>query len=102
MSNGTGDGEPKTNATVLTWVIITLCTNATIGVCTLAYCLIYNKDLNLAVFTAFVGIVNYILGVLSGMFIKSSPTATAPTPPNELPTPTGNLRVPEQTLETTQ
>jgi flagellar basal body-associated protein FliL len=88
-----GDGKPESNKGVIFVVILTLCVNATIGICTLSFCLITQKELNVAVFTAFVGIVNYILGVVSGCLLKTSATTTEPKP-------SGEVKVPEQKLET--
>jgi hypothetical protein len=91
-----GDGKPESNKGVIFVVILTLCVNATIGICTLSFCLITQKELNVAVFTAFVGIVNYILGVVSGCLLKTSATSTT------IETkPSGEVKVPEQKLETT-
>lgn len=97
--NGTGDGRPQTNSHIITIVVVGLVGNATIGVCTLAYCLITEKKLDSTLFIAFVGIVNYILGVVSGMLVKSSPTATSSTPEQK---PAGEISVPAQKLETSQ
>jgi hypothetical protein len=81
-----GDEKPADNKSVLTVVISALALNGTIGIITLAYCLIRGGELNAVLLSAFVGIVNYILGVLSGMFIKSSPTAitNSPEKPSEV------------------
>lgn len=68
----------ESNKGIILWVVITLCANATIGMGTLAYCLLNNKEVNVALFTAFVAIVNYILGVISGMLAKTSATPSAP------------------------
>jgi hypothetical protein len=88
--------KPESNRHIITIVVLTLAVNATIGVCTMAYCLIFDKKPEAGVFTAFVAIVNYILGVISGSLIKSSPT---PTISNETK-PAGEIKVPEQKLET--
>ena len=88
--------KPQDNGKIILLVAATLALNATIGMMTLAYCLVTQKELNVALFTAFVAIVNYIFGVISGMLLKTSPTAS--TTENK---PTGEVRVPEQTLETT-
>jgi hypothetical protein len=96
--NGTsGADKPESNKHIILLVALTLCVNATMGVGTLSYCLINNKELNVAVFTAFVGIVNYILGVVSGMLLKTSATATTP---SQEPKPSGTVTVPAQTLDT--
>ena len=72
--------KPETNKSIVFIVALTLAMNATIGMCTLAYCLITQRELNVALFTAFVAIVNYIFGVISGMLLKTSPTASASEP----------------------
>jgi len=69
-----GDPPPQTNKSIITWVVVTLAANATIGILTLSYVLISGRTLDPVIFTAFVAIVNYILGVLSGMLAKTSPT----------------------------
>jgi len=71
-----GDTKPDTNKSIITWVVVTLATNATIGVSTLSFVLITGNKPDPVIFTAFVAIVNYILGVLSGMLAKTAPTET--------------------------
>jgi hypothetical protein len=93
----TGDSKPDNNKHIILIVALTLAVNATIGVCTLAYCMVYEKKVDVALFTAFVAIVNYILGVISGMLIKSSPTSSTPA---EQSKPVGEIQVPAQKLET--
>lgn len=88
--NGTGTGgeKPESNKNIISLVVMTLAGNATIGMCTLAYCLIRQVELNIALFTAFVAIINYILGVISGMLAKTSATNTTPAPNStQSPTP---------------
>lgn len=101
--NGTGDGEkPESNKNIISLVVFTLALNATIGFSTLAYCIVTKTQPDPVLLTGFVAIVNYILGVLSGMLIKSSPTAsTPPDAPITPAAPTGTVTVPEQKLETT-
>lgn len=94
--SGTGDSQPESNKHIITIVVLTLAVNATIGVCTLAYCIVYEKKPDVGLFTAFVAIVNYILGVISGSLIKSSPTTSTPAETK----PSGNVIVPEQELKT--
>jgi hypothetical protein len=88
--------KPESNKNIILLVALTLCVNATIGIGTLSYCLVMNRELNVAVFTAFVGIVNYILGVVSGMLLKTSPTQATSADQK----PSGTVTVSEQTLET--
>ena len=68
--------NPQSNSHIILLVAATLALNATIGMCTLAFCLVTQKELNVALFTAFVAIVNYIFGVISGMLLKTSATPT--------------------------
>jgi hypothetical protein len=82
-SNGTE--KPQTNKSAITIVVFTLAINATIGVTTLAYCLTSGRELNVALLTAFVGIVNYVLGAVSGMLVKTSPTETTKSPESQPP-----------------
>lgn len=96
MANGTGDGKPESNQRVILIVVLTLAINGTIGVSTLAYGLVSGRELNAALLTAFVGIINYILGGISGMLIKTSPTSSTPSEPK----PAGTLTVPKQKLDT--
>jgi hypothetical protein len=93
MSNGT---VGESNSGVIKIVVITLAVNGTIGLGTLAYCLVSGREPNSALLTAFVGLVNYILGGISGMLVKTSPTTSIPSEPK----PSGTVTVPEQTLET--
>ena len=72
------DDPPKveTNKNIITIVVFTLAVNATIGVTTIGYCLVMGKTPDGVIFTAFVGMINYILGAISGMLVKTSPTET--------------------------
>jgi uncharacterized membrane protein YfbV (UPF0208 family) len=95
--NGDDDKKPESNQKVIMFVVFCLCFNATVGVGTLSYCLVTGKEVNVALFTAFVAIVNYVLGVISGMLAKTSATPTAPAeakivnPPTE-PIPTDPVK----------
>lgn len=73
------DTQPESNKHIITIVVLTLAINATIGVGTIAYCIVFEKKPDVGLFTAFVAIVNYILGVISGSLIKSSPTTSITT-----------------------
>ena len=80
--------KPSTNKGVIFVIVCTLAVNATIGMGTLAYCLIFKVEPNAALLTAFVAIVNFVLGAISGMLVKTSPTeATKATPVAPLPPP---------------
>lgn len=76
--NGNGDNKLESNKHVVLIVALTLCVNGTIGVGTLSYCMVTEKKVDATIFIAFVGIVNYILGVVSGMLLKTSPTQSSP------------------------
>ncbi len=81
--------KPETNKWIIFLIILTLAVNATIGVGTLSYCLISQTDPNAALLTAFVAIVNFVLGAISGMLVKTAPTESTRQPlPNPPPPPT--------------
>ena len=81
--------KPETNKGVILVIVLTLAVNATIGMATLAYCLISQTEPNAALLTAFVAIVNFVLGAISGMLVKTSPTEATkqplPNPPSPPP-----------------
>jgi hypothetical protein len=85
----TNEEKPESNKWMILLIILTLAVNATIGVGTLAYCLITQTEPNAALLTAFVAIVNFVLGAISGMLVKTSPTETTkqplPNPPSPIP-----------------
>lgn len=66
--------ETQTNKGIISIVIVTLSINATIGLCILGYCLLFNFKPDQILLTAFVAMVNYLLGVISGVLSKTSPT----------------------------
>lgn len=83
-----GEQPPsETNKDVITVVVIGLVLNLTIGVASLSYCLITNREVNVALLTAFVGIVNFIAGAVAGMLMKTSPTKTFNTDNQSNPSP---------------
>lgn len=75
-----GEPKPQTNQSTISIVVVTLSVNATIGLCVLGYCLVYKIEPNQVLLTAFVAVVNYILGVVSGILSKTSPTETTKQP----------------------
>jgi hypothetical protein len=96
--------QPSTNKGVIFIVVIALAVNATIGVCVLGYCLVFKVEPNTTLLTAFVGMVNYILGAVSGMLVKTSPTETtkAPvTPTPDSPAPVQVMNQPDKPVPTT-
>ncbi len=74
------NGNTTTNKGVIFLVVGGLIANGTIGMSSLAYCLVFKVEPNTALLTAFVGIVNYILGAISGMLVKTAPTETTKQP----------------------
>ncbi len=81
------NGTPATNKNIIAIVVTTLSINATIGLCILGYCLLFQVKPDQVLLTAFVAMVNYLLGVISGILSKTSPTETvkAPTPDSPAP-----------------
>jgi len=75
---------PTTNKGIIFVVIITLAINATIGLCILGYCLLFQVKPDQVLLTAFVAMVNYLLGVISGVLSKTSPTAATTTTPQSV------------------
>ena len=78
------DEPPTTNKGIIFVVIITLAINATIGLCILGYCLLFQVKPDQVLLTAFVAMVNYLLGVISGVLSKTSPTATTTSAPQNV------------------
>lgn len=70
----------QSNAHIILIVVAALAANATIGVVTLALCLFFNKEVNVALLTAFVGIVNFALGAIAGVLAKTYATPANPEP----------------------
>ncbi len=107
----TNQTEPATNANVILIIVLTLGINGTIGMATLAYCMIYKVEPNTTLLTAFVGMVNFILGGLAGMLVKTSPTEATkqplpqpphPPPTTETPTPVQVVNQPTNPVPTTE
>ncbi len=61
---------------VIMIVVITLALNATVGLTTLAYCLLTKVEPNQVLLTAYLSIITGLLGVIGGMLSKTSPTET--------------------------
>jgi hypothetical protein len=98
-----------TNKNVIFIIIVTLALNATIGLSTLAYCLVMKIEPNQVLLTAFISIITGLLGIIGGMLTKTSPTETTkqplpnpPTPPptNENPTPVEVVNAPTDPVPT--
>jgi hypothetical protein len=76
------NGQPQTNMRVIMLVVITLALNATVGLSTLAYCLVMKIEPNQVLLTAYLSIVTGLLGLIGGMLTKTSPTETTKSPPH--------------------
>lgn len=70
------NGQPQTNLRIIMIVVITLAVNATVGLSTLAYCLVMKIEPNQVLLTAYLSIVTGLLGLIGGMLSKTSPTET--------------------------
>jgi hypothetical protein len=97
--------KPQTNKAIIVIVVLALAVNGTIGVGTLSYCLIMGRELNVALLTAFVAIINFIFGAISGMLVKTSPTETTKLtepipPPSDAPTPVEVVNKPTDPVPT--
>ena len=81
--------KPETNKIIIIFVVLTLAINATIGVLVLGYCIITGRSVDPVLLTPFVGIVNFVLGAVAGMLVKTSPTESTrqplPNPPSPPP-----------------
>jgi hypothetical protein len=78
--------QPQTNMRIIMIVVITLALNATVGLSTLAYCLVFKIEPNQVLLTAYLSIVTGLLGLIGGMLTKTSPTETTKVPPPVPPT----------------
>lgn len=67
--------KPQDNSHIITIVVVTLAVVAVSGVETLAACLFFNKEVNVALLTAFVGVVNLALGAIAGVLAKTYATS---------------------------
>ena len=78
--------EPKlpSNSHIITIVVVSLAISAIAGVLTLAACLFFNKEVNVALLTAFVSIVNFALGAIAGVLAKTYATPTNETQKAEI------------------
>jgi hypothetical protein len=71
-----GDTPPQSNKSVIFLVICTIAICTFVGVCTFAYCMIFDKKPDGVIVTAFSSIVTGCLGYLAGVLSKTSPTET--------------------------
>ena len=69
-----GDDKPQSNKNIIFIVILTVACCTIIGVCTFAYCMIFDKKPDGVIVTAFSSIVTACLGYLAGVLSKTSPT----------------------------
>jgi hypothetical protein len=72
--------KPSTNKGVIFVVVSTLAFNATVGMSSLAYCLILKIEPNVTLLSIFVNIVTFLFGAVAGMLVKTSPTETTKAP----------------------
>jgi hypothetical protein len=99
--------QPQTNMRIIMIVVITLALNATVGLSTLAYCLVFKIEPNQVLLTAYLSIVTGLLGLIGGMLTKTSPTETTklapitPTPKPDSPTPVQVVNQPTDPVPTT-
>ncbi len=68
--------SPETNKNVIFLVVLTVAVCTVIGVCTFAYCMIFNVKPDGVIVTAFSSIITGCLGYLAGVLSKTSPTQT--------------------------
>jgi hypothetical protein len=68
--------QPDTNKGIIFVVITALAFNATLGLSSLAYCLVFKVDPNQVLLTAIMNITSGLLGVIGGMLTKTAPTET--------------------------
>ncbi len=68
--------SPSTNKGVIFVVIAVLAFNASLGLSSLAYCMVFKIEPNQVLLTAIMNITAGLLGVIGGMLTKTSPTET--------------------------
>ena len=66
--------KPQSNQNIIIIVVVTLAVCAIEGVSILGFCLLWNKEVNVALLTAFVGLVNFSLGAVAGVLAKTYAT----------------------------
>ena len=71
--NGDPD-RPQSNKNIIFIVILTVACCTIIGVCTFAYCMIFNVKPDGVIVTSFASIVTACLGYMAGVLSKTSPT----------------------------
>lgn len=98
--NGTGDGKPQSNESMIKMVVFAVALDATVGVIVLGWCLLSGIKPDPTLLTAYVGLTGTLSGYLGGMLTKTTPTQSTIEKPTE-PKPSGEIKVPEQKLETT-
>jgi len=67
--------QPDTNKGVIFVVVAVLAFNASLGLSSLAYCMVFKIEPNQVLLTAIMNITSGLLGVIGGMLTKTSPTA---------------------------
>ncbi len=68
--------QPDTNKGVIFVVVVALAFNATLGLSSLAWCMVNKVDPNQVLLTAVMNITSALLGVIGGMLTKTAPTET--------------------------
>lgn len=73
--------QPATSAHIITIVVISIAALALIGVATLSYLLIAERQPDQVLLTAYVGITTGLVGCLSGLLINTRSSTHAPQQP---------------------
>lgn len=87
-----------TSPKIIAVVVVSIAMLALVGVCTLSWCIIMEKQPDPVLLTAYVGITTGIVGTLSGMLIstKSNSTTAEPVATTVTNTPQNPVNVSEQ------
>ncbi len=98
------NGTTATNKNVIIIVVTTLAVNATIGLSTLAYCLVMGLKPDQVLLTAYISIITGTIGVIGGMLSKTSPTETtkAAILPSDSPSPVTVVNAPSDPVPTVE
>lgn len=74
----------STSIRIITIVVCAIATNATLGLMTLAYCMVTGRQPDPVLVTAFVSLTSGFAGALTGMLINTRSTPHEPTDPPEV------------------
>ena len=91
--NGTNQSPPTTSIRIIGIVVTSLAVNLTLGLLTLAICMIFGVKPEGALLTAFVGVTGQLSGALTGLLVNtrsqpqptSEPEQPQPNPPQNQP-----------------